>query len=135
MYDQMIENFRKAGESSLQLQKDLFKQWSSSFFGNPFSAGTWMDQKSKLQKEYADTITDLTKRQKAVFEARFDAGLSLLEGTLALAQASDPKEFKAQSESLLKKSLEKTKELAESELRQAQATVEKCMSLATRPVS
>lgn len=135
MYDQMIENFRKAGESSLQLQKDLIKQWSSGFYGTPFSAGTWMEQKSKVQKEYAEAISDLAKRQKALFEARLDAGVALLENALAVAQSPDVKEFKSQTESLWKKSIEKTKELAESELRQAQATMEKCLSLATKSVS
>lgn len=133
MYEQMVENFRKVSEASVQMQQDLLKQWTSgSFSGFPMGSSTWLDQTMKVRKEWAEVLTDIARKQKSVFESRMDAGIKVMEDSLKLAQCKDLKEFKAASEDLWKKSVESAKELTETQVRQFQSAVEKCMSVAAK---
>lgn len=131
MYDQVLENFRKAGEASLQLQQDMFRQWGGASMGMP-SATSWLDQQSKIQSEWAETLTDLARKQKLLLEARYEAGVKAMEDSFKLAKAKDPAEFKELAESAFKKSLATAKELAENELRQVQSSMERCWETASK---
>lgn len=134
MYEQMLENFRKAGEASMQMQQDLLRQWSSGSFGMP-SATSWLDQKSKVQSEWAETMTDLVRKQKALVEARYEAGVKAMEDSFKLAKAKDPAEFKELAEAAFKRGLATAKELMESEIKQLQTSMERCWETASKAAS
>ena len=134
MYDQVLENFRKAGEATMQLQQDMLRQWGSSAFAMP-SASSFLDQKTKLQKDWAETMTDVARRQKTLLDARLEAGIKAMEDVFKVAQAKDPQELKDLSESALKRSLATAKELAENEIRNVQTCVEKCWQTASKSSS
>ena len=58
MFDKFFETFRKAAESSLRAQQDVFKQWTQPFpfaaSGVPFTATDWNET---LQKRWLETTT------------------------------------------------------------------------------
>jgi hypothetical protein len=99
------------------------------------SATSWFDQKSKVQSEWAETMTDLVRKQKALVEARYEAGVKAMEDSFKLAKAKDPAEFKELAEAAFKRGLATAKELMESEIKQLQTSMERCWETAAKTAS
>src|SRR5262245_55178137 len=59
MFEQLFENFRKASESSLRAQQDLFKQWFQQWPAPPSSPSAAVPEWSAgFQKRWAETATE-----------------------------------------------------------------------------
>ena len=59
MFDQLFESFRKASESSLQAQQEMFKQWMQQWPVSP-AAGTGASPEwaNNLQKRWLESTKE-----------------------------------------------------------------------------
>ena len=63
MLEQVFDNFRKATETTLQAQQDLFRQWMSQWPMLPLaptpSSSGMSEQARSFQKQWTDSVTAL----------------------------------------------------------------------------
>jgi tRNA nucleotidyltransferase (CCA-adding enzyme) len=131
-FDQAQEQFRKATESTLKMQNEFFRQWttlSPDFVKGP---NGWTDQLQKFYKTWVNTSGDWTKNYQEAWERQYKAGLQSLEEAFHLGQYKDPSEFREKVLELWQKSFEYLKELAESQNKQFQSVIEKWLDLAKK---
>jgi hypothetical protein len=131
-FDQVFEGFRKAGESTLQMQQEFFRQWAVAWPGFVKPQFPWVEQAQKFHKEWAEVVAELTKRCQESWDRQYKAGMQAFEQTFKLAEARDVGELRQKSIELWRKSFDWLKELAEAQMKDFQAAVEKWAEFVTR---
>jgi type II secretory pathway pseudopilin PulG len=142
MYDQMLENFRKAAESTLQLQQEMFRSWAQQWHQqvpgtlaglNPAN-GAGADGVRAVQKKLSETVTDLLTKHRETLDAQYRAGIRTIEDAFKVGDARDPEQFRRLTEALWRQSFDCLKNVAESQVRDTQAAFEKMFDVVAKAV-
>jgi len=131
MFDQVIESMRKATEASVLLQQEMFKKWIS-LWPVPGTAPA-REQARQMQKKWAETFTDLVKRQREVTKTQFDTGLQNIEKAFQLGEAKNPEELRTRTIELWKQCFESLRQASETQMCEFQVAGEKWFELAATP--
>jgi hypothetical protein len=131
-FDQMFETFRKAAESTLEVQQNLFRQWTVAWPGFPKVQPPWTEQFQQFCKEWTEATAELTRKNLQICERQYKAGLELLENAFRTGEVKDPAEQRQKMTELWQKSFECLKELAETQMKSLQTAVEKWTELAKK---
>jgi hypothetical protein len=132
VFDQAFEGFRKATESSLHLQQDMFRQWVTFWPGFPKPQGDWAERVKKFQKEWTQTVTEMTRKFQETWESQYKASLELLTEAFKVAEAKEPEELRKKTEEMWKKTFDCLKGLAEAQMQNFQAASEKWIEMMTK---
>jgi hypothetical protein len=136
MFDQVFDNFRKATETTLQAQQDLFRQWMTQWPMLPIAptgSGAGMTEQARsFQKQWTDSVTALMTKHCESLDAQYRAGIRAIEDALRTAEAKSPEEFRKLTEELWQKSFEVLKQTIENQIRDFQVAVEKWSELMTQ---
>jgi hypothetical protein len=141
MIDQVFDNFRKASETTVQMQQELFKQWSTQFGGTTPAVPTmmtpaaWTEKAQAFQKRWLETIAEMMNKHRESLDSQYKAGIRAIEETYRATEAKTPEEYRKVSEELWRKGFENLKTSAESQIRDFQAGVEKWFELAAKTKS
>ena len=141
MFEQVFDSFRKASETTLQAQQDLFRQWMSQWpmfpmdTTTPGSKGAASEQARSFQKQWNDTVTALMTKHCEALDAQYRAGIRTIEDALRTTEAKSPEEFRQLTEELWRKSFEVLKQTIENQIHDFQTAVEKWSELMTQKSS
>jgi hypothetical protein len=126
MLDQLIETFRKASESSLHMQQDLFKYWTQQFTGAASTAPGANEWAKNAQKQ----MIDLLNKQREALDAAMKSGIQLIEQTFRATEAKSPEDYRRTMEDLWRTLIETFKTQAETQYREYQKWSEKSFDIA-----
>ena len=130
MLDQMFESLRTASESSVQMQQEMFKQWTRQWTGAPANAaGVSAEWIQKFQKGWVDFATDSLNKNRKSLDSAYSDGIGAIEQTFRLSEAKTPEDFRRLTEELWRKLFETFKDQSETQLRDLQKSVEKLFEL------
>jgi hypothetical protein len=137
MFDQILDNYRKATEASLQFQQMMLRSWGQQWpptLGVPFptNGAAIPEQFYKAQKQLAETITDMLNKHRETLDAQYRAGIRSIEEAFRVGEAKDPEQFRKLTEELWRHSYECLKSLAESQMRDVQALMQKWFDVASK---
>jgi|SRR5579871_1351981 len=131
MFEQVFESVKKATESSLQLQQELFRKWVGLWPGIPASAFP-VAEVQKFQKRWVEVVTELIKKRNASLEVQFKAGLETIEEAFKVAEAKNPEELRARTIELWQKTFEWLRQTTETQIRDFQYAATKWAELWTK---
>ena len=134
MFDQAFESLRKATESSISLQQEMFRKWMSLWPGMSVSTHGFTELQ-KLQKKWVDVVSELVKKRNESLEAQFKAGLQNIEEAFRLAEAKDPEELRTKTIELWQKTFDCLRQASEAQLHDFQNAVTKWVELITKGVA
>ncbi len=130
MFDQMFDSFRKASESSLQMQQEMFKQWAPQWPSMPLNAaGASAEWTRTLQKRWIEFMTDALNNQRESIDAMYKSGIQVIEQGFRLSEAKSPDDYRRMVEELWRKMFEISKNQSETQLREFQKGVEKWLEM------
>jgi len=132
MFEPVFENLRKATETAIQTQQDLFTRWAALWQGVTVPQPAWGEPVKRFQKKWAEAVTETLARQRETLEAQFNAGMKSLEAAFAVAGAKDPEELKTRTMELWQKSFDCLRQALEAQAREFQAAVTKWTELVTK---
>lgn len=140
MFDQILDNYRKATEASLQFQQLMLRQWGQQWptnFGMPMatSPGAWVEEFHKAQRALSETITEMLNKHRETLDTQYRAGIRSIEEAFRVGEAKDPEQFRKLTEELWRHSYECLKSLAESQMRDLQTVMQKWMDVASKGAS
>jgi hypothetical protein len=130
-FEQVFDGFRKATEATVQMQQEMFRQWTAYWPGFP-KPQPRSEQCQKFQKEWAQALTELTQKYQEAWERQYKASMDSLEKAFQLAEAKDAEEFRQKMTELWQKSFDCLKDVSQTQLRNFQAAVEKWLELAKK---
>ena len=134
MFDQAFDSLRKATESSIALQQEMFRKWMGLWPGIPVSTFQFSELQ-KFQKKWVDVVGELAKKKNESLEAQFKAGLQNIEEAFRLAEVKDPEVLRAKTVELWQKTFDYLRQTSETQLRDFQYAVSKWAELMTKGVA
>ena len=135
LFEEAFQNLRKAAESNIEMQQELFRKWNSNWPGFPQPQGEWQERVQKFQKGWAKTVKELLSRHREVLDEQYGLALSSLEEAFRAGQASDPQDFMKRCESLCRKNLEVMRESSELQVKELQEALSKWTELVGKSTS
>src|SRR5262245_10303951 len=129
MFDQLIDGVRKASESSLQMQQEMFKQWTRLFTGQATEVGTQADWGRTSQKRWAELAVEMLNRHREVVDTSYRSGIQIIEHSFHVAEAKTADDYRRMVEDLWRKLFDLQKEQSESQFRDFQTFYEKSAAL------
>lgn len=130
--DEVFQNVRKATETSLKLQQEMFSQCSSLWPGLPTPQSAWIDKVNQFRSQWKEAVSSLARKHGEVMERQYQSATESLEAALSITDASNPEEFRRRAEQLCRKSLDCMREVSESQIREIQEAVTKMTDLVTK---
>jgi hypothetical protein len=138
MFDQILDTLRKATESTIQFQQEIYRQWvqvAGVLDPGAASGSSWADQARASQKRWAETLTDLLNQHRKTLDSQYRAGIRIIEDAFRVTEAKDPEQFRKLTEELWRQSLDCLKTVSESQLRDFQAAVERGIEAVSQGVT
>ncbi len=132
MFDQIVENLRKATDATVQMQQEMFKKWTALWPGMPPAPTMAGEQILKVQKKWMEAIGEQIQKQRETMEAQFNAGLRHIEEGFRLAEAKDAEELRTKTVELWQKMFECLRQAYETQVRDFQAAAAKWGALFTK---
>jgi len=129
MFDQLIDGVRKASESSLQMQQEMFKQWTRLVPGTPGDAGAQGEWGRVSQKRWVDLAVEILNRHRETLDATYKPGIQIIEQTFQVAEAKTADEYRRMVEEIWRKLFDLQKSQSESQFRDFQTFYEKSAAL------
>ena len=129
MFDQLIDGVRKASESSLQMQQEMFKQWTRLFAGTPVDAGAQGEWGRVPQKRWVDLAVEILNRHRETLDATYKSGIQIIEQTFQVAEAKTADDYRRMVEEIWRKLFDLQKSQSESQFRDFQTFYEKSAAL------
>ena len=124
--DQIFESFRRASVSSLQMQQEMFKQWTQEWPSAPMNvAGVSMDWVQKLHKRWFEFTGESLNRQRELLDSMYKSLIQVVEQASRLSESKTPEDYKRTSEELRHKMFDTFKEQSDAQFREFQKSAEK----------
>jgi hypothetical protein len=139
MFDQILDNYRRATETTMQFQQTMLRNWIQQQFTPMFGmpsfpnpGGAWMDQVQGAQKKWAETVTSMLTKHRETLDAQYKAGIKTIEDAFKVGEAKDPEHFRKLSEELWKHSFDALKTVVEDQSREFQGAMSKWFELVSQ---
>jgi len=129
MFDQLIDGVRKASESSLQMQQEMFKNWTRLFSGQATEAGGQVEWGRTSQKRWAELCVEMLNRHREALDTTYKAGIQIIEQSFHVTEAKSPDDSRRMIEELWRKLFDLQKQQSESQIRDFQTFYEKSAAL------
>ena len=135
MFDQILDNYRKAAESTIQFQQEMLRNWTQQWpqmsgVSKPAAAGT--EQVQAARKKWSETITDMLNKHREALDSQYRAGIRTIEDAFRVGEAKDPVHFRKLTEELWRSSFDCLKTAMEAQLRDFHAAAEKAFEAVSK---
>jgi len=102
MLEQLMEDFRKASGSALQVQQDLARQWSQQWAAAtpPTMPGPQPDWSNSANKRAIDMAVDNLNRHRQSLEAAYRQSTEIVTHALRVGDAKSPEDYRRNVEEL-----------------------------------
>jgi hypothetical protein len=134
MFDQILESYRRATESSMLFQQMMLRNWTEHWpqaFGVTPPKASLPEQVTTIQKKLGETITEMLNKHRETLDAQYRAGIKAIEDAFRVVESKDPQQFRKLTEELWRHNYECLKSLAEAQMRDIQAVTHKWFELAS----
>jgi hypothetical protein len=132
VFEEVFQNIRKAAEANLNMQQELFSQWSALWPGIPAPQPSWVKQMQRFRSKWVETVSGIARKHREVIDRQYGAALESLEAALCVTEASTLEEYRRRSEQFCRKSLECVRELAETQVEEFQDAVSKVTDIVAK---
>ena len=129
--DDVFHNIRKAAETSVKMQQEVFQHWAH-FLPVASPQSVWIDKIRDYQKQWCSTVSDLARTHRDVIDKQYQSAVESLDAALKDIESTNPEEYRRRSEQLCRKTIDCLREVSETQLREFQDAITKFMELATK---
>ena len=116
MDNHLFDSFRKASESSLQMQQEILKHWTERWAGSaPQTPNASNEASPQAQKRWLALGIELLDKHRTSLDGTYAAGIQLIEQSFGAAEAKSPEEYRRLTEELWRKLFDSYKSQAEAQ--------------------
>jgi len=139
MFDQILDNYRKAAESTMQFQQTMMRNLTTQWpqmplpgIGLPNPGAAWVEQVHSAQSKWGETVVGMLDKHRESLDAQYRAGIRLIEDTFRTGEAKDPEQFRRLTEELWRHSFDALKSVTEDQIRECQSVMKKWFDLVSQ---
>lgn len=132
MFDQLFESFRKASESSLHAQQEMFRQWMQQWPSTPMTAAGMTSEWADVQKRWMESAAEALHKHRAFLDSAYKSNIEMIEQAFRFSEARSAEDYRRVAEELWHKMSDTFKAQSESQLREIQTATQKWTEKAHR---
>ena len=133
MFEQLLDSFRRASQSTIQGQQQLFKQWLQQWPGASSSAGELPSEwPQSLQKQWLASLGETLNRQRELLDSSYRKGAQLIEQASQVSEVKSPEDYRRLAEELWRSFSESLKDQAEANVRDFQKATQRWLEVASQ---
>ncbi len=133
MLNQMMDGFRRATESSLQVQQEIFKQWTKQWLSvQPNFAGNSTEWRQSVQKRWMDLTVDMLNKHRESLDAMYATGIQAIEQSFRITEARSSDDYRRIFDDLWHKLFDTLKGQLETQFRDFQRWSEQSLEIAQK---
>jgi hypothetical protein len=127
MLDALCESFRKASESSLQIQQDVVKHWAQQWqaTASTATAAAPAEWSRTVQQRWLEVTLDLMNQHREAIDSAYRSGIQIVEQAFRISEAKSSEDYRRMAEDLWRKLFEVFKGQSEIQFRDFQTLAEK----------
>lgn len=129
MLDQILDNYRKAAETTIQLQQDMLRRWTQYWPGMPDGPDA---QLADAPKKWAEALTGMMDKHRETLDAQYRAGIKTIEDAFRVGEAKDPEQFRKLFEELWRQSIQSLTTVVEAQMNDVQSVMQKWFEVASQ---
>jgi len=127
----VFEELRKASETSMQMQQEMFRHWGQQWLSmTPNPAGTSSEFGKNLQKRWSELAVEGLRKQREALDSIYESGIQFVEQTTRASEARSAQELGQMFEEFWRKALDNLKDQSENQFREFQSWVERSFEMA-----
>jgi hypothetical protein len=130
MLDQFMEGFRKASESTLQAQQDMFKYWSQQWTNMPPMGANVPDLGRGIPQRWKELAIEALNKQREALDATYRAGIEVIGHTFKMSEARSAEDLRRTAEELWRKMFDTVKAQYESQFEEFHKWTERSFDMA-----
>jgi hypothetical protein len=131
MFEQLLDSFRRASESTIQGQQQLFKQWLQQWPGAPSATSAApFEWPQALHEQWLKSLGETLNRQRDLLESSYRKGAQLIEQASRTAEVKSPEDYRRLTEDLWRSFSETLKEQADANVRDFQKAAQRWVDVA-----
>ncbi len=136
MFDQMMDGFRKATESSLQIQQEVFKQWTQQWMSaQPNMNGGSAEWQRTIQKRWMELTVEMLNKHRTALDAMYASGIQAIEQSFRITDAKSSEDYRHIVDELWRKLFDTLKGQLENQFRDVQRWSEESFEIAQKAQS
>ncbi len=130
MLNQLFEDFSKASESSMQMQKEMLRFWTQQCLSAPQTAGLSSELVGNLEKRWIELSVEMLNKHKEALESSYASGIQMIEQSFHLTEAKSPEEYRKMVEDLWRKLIKTSIDRSEAQLQDLRKWTDKSLEMA-----
>jgi hypothetical protein len=136
MFEQLLDSFRRASQSTLQGQQQLFKQWLQQWPGASSAAGGVPSEwPQALQKQWLESLSETLNRQRELLDSSYRKGAQLIERASHVSELESPEGYRQLAEELWRSFSETLKDQAEANVRDFQKATQRWLDVTAQNIA
>jgi hypothetical protein len=138
MFEQIFDEYRKAVESSLKMQQDMYRQWMNGWpvkfpdGGNGVTGGELREQIVSYQRKWNGTLSEALERHREALNAQYKKGIEAIQAAFQTTEAKTPEQYWRLTQEFWRKSIDSYKSAYEAQSKYLQALAEMWLEMVTR---
>ena len=147
MFEQVLDTFRNATESTMQFQQEMMRQWakqwdtlgSTSMTGTAPGTGTMtpvggpsLEAYQAFQKQWSQLVTESLRKHREALHVQYEAGIKMIEQAFKVGEAKDVAEYRKLMEDLWRHSFESLESLAKDQIKEVEAAWSKWFQMCSK---
>lgn len=136
MIEQLMDNYRKASASWLQMQQDAFRQLAQQWLTTPQSPpGVSTEWSRSFQKRWMELAIEALNKHRESLETVYSSGIQIIDQTFRVSEveAKSTDDYRHLVEDLWRKLFDNFKTQSEAQMRDFQAWAEKSVAIVQNP--
>ena len=130
MFEQLVDGVRKASESSLHMQQEMFRNWTRLWLSAaPGGVGASGDANRAAQKKWLELGLEMLSKHRETLDSTYKSGIQLIQQTFNVGEVKSSDDVRKVVEDLWRRLFDLQKEQAESQFRDFQSWLEKSAGL------
>jgi hypothetical protein len=137
MFDQTMDTYRKAAESTMQFQQTMMRSWTQQWpqmpgLGLPNPGATWIEQIHAAQRKWGESVVGMLDKHRETLDAQYRAGIRIIDDAFRTGGAKDPEQFRRLNEELWRHSFEVLRSVTEDQMRECQSVMKTWLELVSQ---
>ena len=135
MIDQVFETFRKASESSLRAQQDMFSQWMQPWLSGSLNdpGASSSDWPRTIQRRWLELSIEALNKHREAIDSNYKKVIEVLEQSLRVTEAKSPEDYRRMVDELGRKVFDTFKAQTETQIREFQTWAERSFEVGRHP--
>ncbi len=138
MFEQIFDEYRKAVDSSFNMQREMYRQWMNGWPVKPpdvtkaVDRGEVKDEIRSYQKKWSQTLAEAMETHREALTQQYKSGIDAIASAYRMTEARTPEEYWRLTQEFWRKSIDSYKTTFEAQSKYVESLAHMWLEMVTR---